>query len=69
MANSDNLGGSTVDGMLSKMKAFEAMSQQERKAHIRAVTSGVKTKKLSDADMAMMMAADGYFQNADGDFE
>lgn len=62
-------GGSSVSEMLSKMQAFEKMSGQERGKYIRKVTSQTRRAKLSDEEYALMMGADGYFQNEDGEFD
>ena len=55
-------GGSTVDSMLVRLRALQEMSPEERKRFIHKATSSAKKVKLTDSERAMMMAADGYFQ-------
>lgn len=58
-------GGSTVEGVLARLRMLQEMSTEERKHFIRKATDRSRKVQLSDSDRAMMMAADGYFESGE----
>lgn len=61
--------GFTADSVIDRMERMQAMSAKERTEYIRSVTSKVRNVRMSEEDYVMMMAANGYFQNEDGEIE
>lgn len=65
----ESAGGSSVDDMIRRMEAFAGMSGEQRSQFISSATKRAGKAKLSESDWAMMMGADGYFQDEDGNFD
>ncbi len=68
MYGADYLGGATADDVMDRMEKIASMSAAERSKYIRSAVQKAKKAKLSENDAAMIMGADGYFQNDDGEY-
>lgn len=62
-------GSSSSDELYDMLVAYKNMSPEERKAYFRRTAEEAKKIEMTDDDYTLLMAADGYFQNQDGQIE